>query len=212
MTRRKPQQNYSVRDVTTDLRDSFQTPAYALDPLAPYLHAAGVQTVWESACGMGYLVAALRQAGYDVTATDILTGHDYYAMEPPRHDCQVTNVPFSHKYRWLARACELGKPFALLMPSDMLFAAAGQRLLIAHDLRLLVPDKRIDFRTPTRGWAGSSAQMHTSWVTHGLGLPERLTFCALQKPRPATKAAWDAVEAGQQALFASPPRVQQEAA
>lgn len=199
---RKPKTNYRAASGTGDLRDSFQTPAYALEPLLPYLRQAGIATVWESAHGAGLLGDALLQADFDVIATDILTGHDYFTMSPPpRYDAEVTNVPFSHKYRWLEYACQRNKPFALLMPSDMLFAGRdAQPLIRRYDVRLLVPDKRIDFKTPHLGWADSSAQMHTSWVTRDLGVPERVTFCALNKPSRATLRLWDAREAGQCSL------------
>ncbi len=41
--------------------DDFQTPPEALVPLLPYLPAGW--TIWECACGKGYLAEALRQAG-----------------------------------------------------------------------------------------------------------------------------------------------------
>lgn len=80
---RKPKTNYRAASGMGDLRDSFQTPSYALEPLLPYLRAAGVETVWESAHGAGLLGDALWQADFDVIATDILTGHDYFTMSPP---------------------------------------------------------------------------------------------------------------------------------
>lgn len=87
------------------------------------------------------------------------------------------------------------------MPSDVLFAGRdAQPLIQRYDLRFLVPDKRIDFKTPHLGWASSSAQMHTSWVTRGLGLPERVTFCTLHKPSRATLRLWDMRDAGQYSL------------
>lgn len=182
----KRKQNYAAPEGGVAGQDLFATPAYALDPLLPYLK--GLNPVWEPACGEGYLARALRAAGKYVFAEDIQIREDYNYFEslrPEAAQVQVTNVPFSCKYRWLAKACAEGVPFALLMPSDVLFAGVKfQPLMRRYDLRLLVPDKRINFGTPSWGWKSpdgkkSSAQMHTSWVTMGLGLPERLTFCEI---------------------------------
>jgi hypothetical protein len=179
---KKPKTNYASSPTQVNPQDCFQTPAYALDPLLPYLYARGLRCVWESAAGQGYLVRALESAGFCVESGDIQTGQNYFESEPDHYDVQVTNPPFALKYRWMARACELGKPFALLVPSDVLFAGQkAQPLIRRYGLELLIPDKRIDFKTPDQGWTGSSAQMHTSWLTYGLHLGQLVTFCTLHK-------------------------------
>lgn len=188
----KPKNNTKTADGTVDPRDVFQTPPYAVDPLLPYLRAAGVTRVWESACGQGYLAQWLANGGLQVMASDLATGHDRFTTRVTGVDAEVTNVPFSRKYQWTARACQDGHPFALLMPSDALFAGTEMWPLIdAYGLQFLLPDKRIDYKPPTKGWAESSAQMHTCWVTRGLGLPEFVTRCRIQKPSRTALRAWD---------------------
>src|SRR6516165_6846352 len=90
--------------------DDYQTPPEALLPLLPYLRRDW--TIWECACGKGYLVNALRQTGFRVIATDKKDGRDFLTWQPEDWDCNVTNPPFSLKTEFLARAYELGKPFA----------------------------------------------------------------------------------------------------
>ena len=175
-----PQTNYVTKPGELRLKDLFQTPAYALDPLVPYLKAAGITSIWEPAAGEGYLTRALRQAGFHVNPTDLQQGVDYFTtpqwLAHPG-EAQVTNVPFGVKFDWLAHAVTVGQPFALLMPSSVLFAGSKfQPLMHEHDLQMLVPDKRINFKTPIQGWAGSAAQMHSSWVCFGLKLPQQVTF------------------------------------
>jgi hypothetical protein len=138
----------------------------------------------ESACGEGYLVRALRQAGFGVQASDLQTGVNRFEVPTPLGMCEVTNVPFGLKYRWIAQAIKDGQAFALLMPSDVLFAGSKfQPLMQQYGLQLLVPNRRINFKTPIKGWHGSAAQMHCSWITWQLCLPERVTFCEIT-PRP----------------------------
>jgi hypothetical protein len=175
----KPKTNYLTIEEQSNPRDCMQTPRYALDPLLPYLYKHGLRTVWEPAAGDGYLARWLSNAGCSVLTGDVLTGQNYFAYEPECYDIQVTNPPFGIKYRWLSRACALGRPFALLVPSDVLFAGSkAQPLIQRYGLEMLVPNQRINFKTPQLGWAGS-AQMHTSWLTYGLHIGQLITFCRI---------------------------------
>jgi|SRR5690242_7311151 len=172
----KPKHNYTIADSEISPKDCFQTPDYAADPLLPFIKDK-FKVVWESAAGEGYLAAKLDREGFVVIATDLDYGVNYFETKMTFHDIEITNVPFSQKYRWLKRACENGKPFALLMPSDVLFAGKlAQPLIKQYNLEFLVPDKRINFKTPQNGWNGSSAQMHTSWITRGLNIGQLITF------------------------------------
>ena len=94
--------------------DDFQTPAVALGPLYPYLPPSSI--VWECAAGRGNLVRALQGGGYNVIASDLLTGQDFRMWTPDSFDVIVTNPPFSLKGEFLERAYLLGKPFAFLLP------------------------------------------------------------------------------------------------
>jgi hypothetical protein len=161
--------------------DRCGTPSYAVTPLLPYLPKDWV--LWESASGEGLLVDALETNGYQVISGDILTGQNYFAYEPENYDCQVTNVPFSIKYDWLKRAYQLGKPFALLAPSDMLFAKTAITLFEQYGIEILIPRTRINFKMPNLGWSGRGAQMSTSWFTYGLNIGRMITFVDLVKPK-----------------------------
>lgn len=182
MSRSKPKTNRATNKHESSVMDQCQTPPYAVVPLLPYLRP--FTHLWESACGQGYLVRELRRYGFTVSATDVLYGADYYQGSPPAYECQVTNVPFSHKYDWLARACQLGKPFALLMPSDALFADKFLQLKRTYPIEVLLPDRRINFRMPSHTrWEEGGAQMHTSWFTCWLNIGAFVTYVELPKPQ-----------------------------
>lgn len=181
----KPKTNYKGVEHEIQERDQFQTPSYALDPLIPYIKGR-FDRIWESACGQGYMARNLRKHGFTVFATDLAMGVNYFNTKPEfygSHVLQVTNPPFSLKYKWIKHACALG-PFALLVPSDVLFAGKYcQPLIKEFGLEMLIPDKRINYKTPKKGWNESSAQMHTSWLTHGLHIGRLVTFVEIH-PRP----------------------------
>lgn len=161
-------------------RDRCQTPAYALGPLLPHLQRGW--RLWEPAQGEGLLVRALQRQGYRVQGSDVLTGRNFFGWQPGSWDALVTNPPYSIKYEWLARCYELGNPFALLVPVEMLGAATAQAMLAEHGTEIILMDKRVDFKMPDSGWTGGGAQFPVMWLTHGFGIGQQLTFATLRKP------------------------------
>lgn len=166
----------------SQVRDRCQTPAYALEPLLPYL--VGKRFVWEPARGEGKLEDALHKAGFLVTSGDILTGQNFFAVTPPIVDCLVTNPPFSVKYPWIARCFEIGLPFALLIPVSSIGAVGCNALMRKHenDTGIILMDKRVDYHMPVAGESGSGAQFASLWLCYKL-LPERIVYATLNKPK-----------------------------
>ena len=154
-------------------RDRCQTPGYALDPLIPYL-LDGI-TVWEPACGEGYLVRELEQSGRKVIATDLLHGEDYFQHDPGHYDVQITNPPYSIKYEWLERAYRNEKPFALLLPIDTLGSGTAQKLFKRYGLELLLLNTRVAFKMPNTGW-DSSPTFAVAWFTNWLQLGSQIQY------------------------------------
>jgi len=166
--------------------DDCQTPPYALDPLLPYLPKGA--WIWESACGEGFLASALYDNGFTVTATDLITGQDYFMYEPlSDYSIQVTNPPFSLKYPWYKRAYKLGKPFALLMQNYVFGSSQAQALWQRYGYGIILLDARIDFKMPNKGWGGKGAHFSVSWFTWGLGF-EGLRFGHID---PIKKKLWN---------------------
>lgn len=160
--------------------DACQTPAYAIDPLLPYLKRGW--TIWEPAAGENNLVEALYDSGYSsdqVDASDILTGQNFFEFSPERWDCLVTNPPYSIKYQWLERCYQLGKPFALLLPVETLGAKTAQELLKRYGFEMMLLNKRVDFKMPNKGW-NSSAQFPVLWLCWQI-LPDRVMFGEINK-------------------------------
>jgi hypothetical protein len=158
--------------------DACQTPPEAINPLLPYLSEDW--TIWECAKGEGGIVEALYDSGFQsLTASDILTGENFFEYEPSQWDCIVTNPPYSIKYQWLERCYALGKPFALLLPVETLGAKTAQEFFRKCGLEVIFMDRRINFKMPNKGWEGSSAQFPTAWFTYGLNIGQQITFARL---------------------------------
>lgn len=164
--------------------DSCQTPAYALDPLLPYLGWSMPSKIWEPAAGEGLLVNGLYDAGWTeehVISSDILTGQNFFEYEPADWDIIVTNPPFSLKFKWLERAYALDKPFALLLPVEVLGTKTAQELMQKHGFEIMLLNRRVSFKMPNAGWNGGGAQFSTMWFCWHL-LPQQVMFGNIEYP------------------------------
>lgn len=169
--------------------DRCQTPAYALDPLLPYLPRDWV--IWEPAAGEGNICTALRSQGYTVIGSDLLTenigevvegGRDFFSWQPPHFDAIVTNPPYSIKFPFYERCYALGKPFALLLPVEALGVGAAQKLYRAHGHEQLLLNKRVNFKMPNKGYSKkgwrSTAWFPTFWSCWQV-LPDPVVYGAI---------------------------------
>lgn len=157
--------------------DNFQTPKIALDILLPYLPKSW--RIWECAWGNGNLYNFLIQEGYNVLGTDINgeKGHCLNFLTETMsfpYDCIVTNPPYSLKSKFLKRCYELDKPFALLLPLTALEGKERGKLYKQNGIQLIIPNKRINFETPSG--KGSGAWFQTCWFCWKLNLPKDLMF------------------------------------
>ena len=165
--------------------DACQTPAYAIDPLLPYLERDW--TIWEPAAGEGLLVEALFDSGFDsVAQSDILTGQNFFEHDPSDWDCLVTNPPYSIKYEWLKRCYELGRPFALLVPVETIGAKTAQELMQKYGYEIMLLDQRVDFKMPNAGWDGAGSQFPVLWLCWQL-LPKSVVFGSIEAGKRAFK-------------------------
>jgi hypothetical protein len=172
--------------------DIFQTDPWVLDALIPYLDPQWV--IWEPSCGHGRLARGLGDRGFLVNATDTWQPETPRAEHPlvywwkdPRdflqwqptdmmadYDCIVTNPPYSAKDDFLARAYELGKPFAFLLPYAALEGRKRQALYRQYGLELIVLPKRPTFTTPSGKVGGS--WFACAWFLGHFGIGSGLTF------------------------------------
>ena len=162
--------------------DNCQTPPYALDPILPYLDKS--LTWWEPAMGKGNIVNTLVDKGYKIHGTDIEKGWDYFYCElPTLWDVSITNPPYGLKFKWLARCYELGKPFALLVPVEMLGAKQTQELLKVNPFEIMLLNRRVNFEMPNKGYNGAGAQFPVFWLTSRI-LPEKVMFGEINQKKP----------------------------
>lgn len=170
MNKRRPKSNRNPDE--TGALDMCQTPPYALTPLLPFIPKNAI--VWESADGEGYMSNALGRAGLFTISTDIIFKQDFFTEQPPFYTHQVTNPPYSKKYKWIKQSYELGRPFALLVPTETISRADVQVLMQKYGYEVMLLDRRIDFKMPSKGW-DSHSQFPVIWYCWRM-LPKCVNF------------------------------------
>jgi hypothetical protein len=154
--------------------DEFGTPKEAIRPLLPYLKKEW--TIYECAWGKGSLAKHLEEEGFKVIGDKDI---DFLNKDetPDEFDCIVTNPPYSLKEEFLKECYETGKPFALLMPLTTLEGKKRGELFRKYCIQLIIPNKRINFITPSG--KGSGAWFQVCWFCYKLNLPKDLNFVDL---------------------------------
>jgi len=161
-------------------QDEYVTPYYAVVPLVGHLNRA--MRVWCPAdTEDSQIVKCLRDKGFQVHATDIKTGQDFFNYTPDfEFDIIVTNPPYSLKNEWIERCGQLGKPFALLLPVTTL--CSKKRLVLferygAPDIILF--DRRIGFSGKERCHFYADWFMWPYFSSKG---SSTITYVHLEKP------------------------------
>lgn len=141
--------SYLTADKTTAGDERF-TPYYAVEPLLEFLPPADTGiTIWcpfdES---WSAYVQTFRANGYNVVYGSLATGQDFFTSQPAHWDIMISNPPFSKKDAVLKRACQLGKPFALLLPANSI-QGKSRFEIFQNNIQLLCFDSRIGFHDET---------------------------------------------------------------
>ena len=133
---------------TDKASDEYFTPREAVLPLLPYLDRGNpyhIPTVW---CPFdnenSEYVKCFREEGYNVIATHIDDGYNFFYYEPQEHyDYIISNPPFSLKDDVLKRLNELSHSYAILLPLPSL--QGQKRFDYLVDSEVMIFDKRINF-------------------------------------------------------------------
>jgi hypothetical protein len=145
-----------------ELTDEFLTPTIAWENVLKFIQPETV--VWDSAYHTSSKLSVVHK---NTVCRDI----DFLTDEPVEEwGIQLTNVPFSKKAAWLERSLHLGKPFVLLMPSDVIHRRYFQKLFKDEHFQLLIPSTRIHFVDQGR------PNFECVWVSHGMNFAKDIQF------------------------------------
>lgn len=190
-----------VADAEYQPGDDLQTPPYALAALDPYVGSFG--TAWESAKGEGLLAQAIKGRFFGMHVIETGIEENFFEIDPPcGYDVQITNPPWSKKLSWVKRSLEQRKPFALLLPSRMIFSASAIHLIENCDLEIIQVYPRIGYKSVNMdSFLDSRPQLDSCWLTYGLRIGRRLSYAYIGQEKKAFLCKLKAQEVGQSCLF-----------
>lgn len=127
-------------------------------------------------------VKLFRQSGYNVIATHIKNGEDFFNIDMPNCDYIISNPPYSLKGEVLQRLFDLGKPFAMLLGVVGLFESKMRFNMFKNNkFEIMYMNKRISYfkdyheQTPSLNPPFSSV-----YVCHKM-LPNSIIFEEINK-------------------------------
>lgn len=177
---------FKVAEVANSKNDEFYTPAYAITPLLRHLPLPiKPVSIW---CPFdtedSLFVKVFRLFGYQVTATHIADGQDFFNMEPLACDYIISNPPYSLKGEVLARLFDLGIPFAMLVGVVGLFESQRRfEMFRDHDFEIMYFNRRVSYFKNYREPVPSLNPPFSSvYVCRGI-LPKTIVFEEITKVR-----------------------------
>lgn len=155
-----------------NFNDMF-TPPEALDYIIPFLNKDLIY--WEACYGMGHMADELVKNNFIVIGNKNI---DCLKSEPKNWDFFITNPPFNGNKKFIKRAIELKKPFALLIRLEHLGGVEAMNLLKDLDFKIIIPEKRINYITPKMlaGEKVGGSPFHSIWLTYKVKLPKQINY------------------------------------
>lgn len=152
--------------------DDYMTPKSAWEAIRQYIPQGKV--LWECFYGDGHSGRFLRELGFDVIHADI----DFY--ENNLGEVLVSNPPYSHGKRVMARLAELDRPFIMIMPSSKINTRYFRETFKDKGIQIIIPQKRIQFTKLVDGVIPSNyksrANFDTFYYCYKIGLERDITW------------------------------------
>lgn len=147
--------------------DEVYTPSGVVESLRKHLPKT-MKTVW---CPFdtadSNIVKDLATSGYTVISSHIKDGKDFFNWKPKEdYDIIVSNPSYSNKNEVIKRCNELKKPWALLLPLDVL--CGTKRFNLTADAGVITIAHRIPFTGPANWfyncWLCSWKEIANKWI------------------------------------------------
>lgn len=139
--------------------DEQYTPASTVELLLPWIQHLKDKIIW---CPFdkedSQFVQVLKNHGFSVVFSHIDYGQDFFEYEPEAWDVIISNPPYKNKRAFWERSLSLGKPFALLLPINILSDSVINVTMREREreFQLLLPLKRTRFYNAKTGQVGAS--------------------------------------------------------
>ena len=138
--------------------DEQYTPKYGVEVLLPHIQHLKDKIIW---CPFdkkdSQFVKVLVDNGFAVVYSHLEYGQDFFQYEPEQWDVIISNPPYKNKRAFWERCLDLKKPFALLLPLNILSDSVINITMREREreLQLLIPSKRMRFYNAITGEVGN---------------------------------------------------------
>lgn len=166
--------------------DEFYTPDYAISPIMKFIPPTSggeITTIW---CPFdttdSLFVKRFTKAGYNVFATHIRNGEDFFEIEVPDCDYIISNPPYSCKGKVFQRLFEIGKPFAMLVGVAGLFESQQRfEMFRDNDFEIMYLNRRVSYFKDYNDQKPSLNPPFSSvYLCHNI-LPKQIVFEEIRK-------------------------------
>ena len=147
--------------------DEQYTPKYGVEVLLPHIQHLKDKIIW---CPFdkedSYFVSVLSENGFNVIYSHIEDGKDFLTYEPEKWDIILSNPPYKNKRVYWERCLDLKKPFALLLPLNILSDSIINVTMRERerDFQLLIPSRRMRFFNKLTGETGNQPTFKASYL------------------------------------------------
>ena len=162
--------------------DEFYTPEYAIRPIIKYISPPPAKIWCPFDTQESLFVKSFMKLGYDVIATHIQDGNDFFKMDVPECDYIISNPPYSMKTQVLERLFEIGKPFAMLLGVVGLFESQSRFSMFKNnDFEIMYMNKRVAYFKDYKEQKPSLNPPFSSvYICHDI-LPKQIVFEEIDK-------------------------------
>lgn len=148
--------------------DEQYTPRYGVEILLPHIQHLKGKIIW---CPFdksdSEFVKVFTENGFKVVYLHIEYGQNFFEYEPEEWDVIISNPPYKGKRDFWERSLDLKKPFALLLPlnilSDSVINATMRERERERELQLLIPSRRMRFFNKETGDSGKQPTFKASY-------------------------------------------------
>ena len=146
--------------------DEQYTPRYGVEVLLPHIQHLKDKIIW---CPFdkedSQFVKVLTEKGFKVIYSHLEYGQDFLIYEPEQWDVIISNSPYKNKRVYWERCLDFKKPFALLLPLNILSDSVINATMREREreFQLLIPSRRMRFYNNKTGEVGNQPTFKASY-------------------------------------------------